>query len=325
MRAHDPLISNVKHVIWGQDGDPLQTNRNQLVICDTAHWGVRDFIKDKYVRGRVRSFLEKLTHLFSAEKILIVTTNKKMANIIAKWNLPREAKITWFRSDLMRGVQAENRNIMVCLGGPYVPKKAYVAESKSFNFEDILKEAEILSDEEKTLKISSFLRVVDTKSEFVNAIGRVKDPLAKERSTVFTLGMTILDVRAMLRQSGPFKVSRPHVIKPYSKGGFMRDALLISNMWLTEHPAYVSAEDITDLPILARVIRAIREKIRKRQKPEVRASEVVPNRTCDVIKTARRYEGLLKQYDIKIKRKRGGVVFILVEAGLNIWMEGFLK
>lgn len=82
-----------------------------------------------------------------------------MARIIANWNLPNEARVTWFRSDLMRGVPVENRKIMVCVGGPYLRKDAYVPESRSFKFEDIVASAQNLTDEEKTLKIAQLLRI----------------------------------------------------------------------------------------------------------------------------------------------------------------------
>jgi len=323
----------IEHLSWGKEGDPLQTNTMQLLVPDTAHWGSEDFLKDISLQKRVKIFLEQLVRTFSADKILIVTTNKRMASVIAKWNLPKEVRITWFRSDWMRGVQVENRRIMVCVGGPYLPKDAYIAASESFRFEDFAKKMESLTDEEKKAKISRLLTYIDTKSEFINAIGRVKDPLARKRSVVFTLGMTILDVRALLRRHERFRVSQPHIAKPYAKGGFMRDGLLIAQIWMKEHPLrylyhsydYAYTGDVKDLPLLGRIIRVVRqktaEKLKAGKKPEVTASEIVPGKANVVVDAAKRHEDILKFYGIKMKRKRGGVAFCLSKIGIDIFLD----
>lgn len=200
----------------------------------------------------------------------------KMAKMIAVWNLPAGLKMTWFRSDLMRGVQAENRNVMVCIGGPYLPKNAYVPESQSFDFEDLVKKTASMTDGEKAMKISPLLKLDDTCSEFVNSIGRVKDPQGEQRSVVFTLGMTSVDVMAMLRQNRAFGVSIPYVVKPYGGGGFMRDSVSIAKIWLAEIKEddilvvrYLYQSIVDFLPVLGRIIRMTQEK------NEIRASEVI--------------------------------------------------
>jgi hypothetical protein len=302
---YSKVFDSVKHVTWGQNGDPLQTDLQQLVICDTAHWGSENFKKDKRIQKQVESFIKELVSTFPAEKILIVTTNKTMAQIITNWNLSKETRVTWFRSDLMRGVPVENRKIMVCVGGPYLPKDAYVPQSKSFNIDDLVIEAEKMTDEEKTLKIAQLLRIDDTCSQFVNAIGRVKDSLGEDRSLVFTLGMDHLDVDAMLRQPKDYPVSRPHVVRPYLHGGMMQDGLLVGEIWLGEASKHLSSNRVKDLPILARIIRALNEK------PEVRASEVIHGHTKEVVAAARRNFELLKHYNIKIATKQGGYSFVM--------------
>lgn len=312
---------SVSHKVWGLNGDPLQTNEKQLIICDTAHWGSENFIKDQKLQERTRRFIKELLGLFPEEKILVVCTNKRMAKILSKWSLPDNVKVTWFRSDLMRGVPVGNYRIMVCVGGPYLPKDAYVAASESFRFEDFAEEIESLTDEEKKVKICRFLTYIDTKSEFINAIGRVKDPLAKERSVVFTLGMNIFDVRALLRRPKLFRVSQPHVAKPYAKGGFMRDGLMIADIWMREHPEryicslydYAYTGNGKDLPLLARIIRVVREKtvekLKAGKKADVTASEIIPGKANEVIEAAKQFKKLLDSYGIKMKEKRGGVAF----------------
>jgi hypothetical protein len=190
--------TEVTPVNWG---DPLNTNAKQLIIADTAHWGARDFAKDLKLRARIKQTLEHILTQFPPEQVIIVATNKSMAQEIYYLNLPEAVMITWFRSDWMRGVQAENRRVMVCVGGPYLPKKAYTDSSKSFKINDFVVEMDaLLTDEQKAPRIPYLFRFDDTRSEFNNAIGRVKDPEGRERSVVITLGMQGHEVSSSKRQ-----------------------------------------------------------------------------------------------------------------------------
>lgn len=288
----------VKHVLWGNKGDPLDTNSQQLIICDTAHWGSYNFCRDLTLRQRVRVFVGILLKQFSSEKVLVVTTNKKMAKIISSWNLPKKVKLTWHRSDWMRGVSVEDRRVMLCLGGPYLPKNAYVPEAHSFDLRDFTRGLEGLSAEQQVLQISRTLRVDDTKSEFTNAIGRVKDPDARERSLVMTLGMKYPDVQALLKQKSDLSISQPHVTRPYLMGGFHRDGLWMARLWMDR-----ATVRIKDLPIVARIIRTVKEK------RSVRASEVIPHQTRLAIEKAEEDKETLENYGVIILRKRGGISF----------------
>lgn len=288
----------VTHKLWGENGDPLHTNSQQLIICDRAHWGARDFCKDSVLQGRIRAFVEELLRQFSPQKFLIVTTNRKMTRMISTWNFPEEVKLTYHRSDWMRGVSVEDRRIMLCIGGPYIPKTAYVPESHSFDIKDFSERLEDLSDEQKAIQISRILKADDTKSEFINAIGRVKDPRGRERSLVITRGMTYLDARALLKRKDELSISRPYITRPYSMGGLRRDGLWIAKLWMDK--ANVRAED---LPVVARIVRCAKEK------REISASQVIPHQTRLVIEKAKQYRETLEQYDVVMISKQGGVSF----------------
>lgn len=288
----------VKHVLWGNNGDPLDTNLQQLIICDTAHWGELNFRKSAILQSRIRGFIKGLLRLFPPERVLIVTTNKTMTNMISTWNLPRSVRLTYHRSDWMRGVSVEDRRVMLCLGGPYLPKRAYVSEAHSFDFRDFTRGLEDLSAEQQVLQISRTLRVDDTKSEFTNAIGRVKDPTARERSLVMTLGMNYLDVQALLKQRSEPSISQPHLTRPYLMGGFHRDGLWIARLWMDK--ANVRVED---LPVVARIVRCAKEK------REISASQVIPRGTRLVIEKAKQYKEILERYDVVMISKQGGVSF----------------
>lgn len=286
----------VKHELWGEGGDPLHTNKTQLIICDTAHWGVRDFLKDKKLQAKTKSFVNGVLEVFPAKGVLIVTTNKIMHDIVIKWQLPKDLRVTWFRSDWMRGVSVEDRRITICIGGPYIPQKAYDASAKSFRIKNFARDLELLDEDAQTLAISKLLRWDDTKSEFINSIGRVKDPEGKERSVVFTLGMQGYETYILLKQDKP--VSTPRRIQPFRRGGLLRDGLWIAKLWLDR-----ASVEVKDLPIVARIIRYTKEK------KAVSPSQVVPRHTKLVIEKAARYERVLEQYGIEIARKKGGVAF----------------
>jgi len=167
-------------MFWGLNGDPIGTNQKQLLVSDTAHWGALDFLRDKKLQRRVRLFVNEVLEMFQPEQVLIVATNKKIASIINRWNPSKEVRVTWFRSDWMRGVNVEDRRVMICVGGSYIPKKAYDASAESFRIENFARDLELLNESARRLAISKILRLDDTRSEFINAIGRVKDPRSDE-------------------------------------------------------------------------------------------------------------------------------------------------
>jgi len=303
------FVKPVRHELRGENGDPLSTNEKQLIVCDTAHWGALDFLKDKKLQRKVRSFVNKILAEFSSEQALIVTTNKKMAGIISQWHLPKDVRVTWFRSDWMRGVSVEDRRIMICVGGPYIPKKAYDASARSFRIESFAKDLELLDDDAKTVAISRLLRLDDTKSEFINAVGRVKDPRGKERSIVFTLGMQGHEVGLLLRQDAP--VSKPNLTRPFRYGGMHRDGSWIAKLWLD----YSIHIDLKDLPLVARIISRTRNKLR------IRASEIVPGMTAAVVETAKKYRHELQCFKVETVEKRGGVSFCVD----YVTMDHFLR
>ena len=297
------------HELWGPEGDPLRTNYQQLIISDRAHWGAWNFFRDKMLQMKTKSFIKSVLEDFLPSQIMVVTTNRKMADIVSQWNPPKDLRVTWFRSDWMRGVPVEGRRIMICVGGPYIPRKAYDASAKSFRIESFAKDLELLDDDARTLEISRLLRLDDTKSEFINSIGRVKDPEGKERSVVFTLGMQKYEVDILLKQDAP--VSKPNLIRPFRKGGMLRDGVWIAKLWLDRFYYCYPYINVKDLPLIARIIRCTRNKA------HIRASEIVPGITDVIVEKAKQYEDILHVYNVKIVEKRGGVSFCWVNMSLD--------
>ena len=241
----------------------------------------------------------------------MVTTNIEMAGIVNQWDLPKDIGVTWFRSDWMRGVTVENKRIMICIGGPYLPKTAYVPEAHSFDFKDFAQKLEDLPAEKRVVQISKILSADDTKSEFINAIGRVKDHTARERSLVITLGMNCLDVQAMLKQTTKPLVSRPHLTKPLRKGGMLRDGVWIAKLWLDRLPYGYMYINVEDLPWVARIIRCTRNRTK------IRASEIVLGMKDVVVEKAKQYENVLSWFNVRLVEKRGGVSFCWINVSLD--------
>jgi hypothetical protein len=289
--------TEVTHVNWG---DPLNTNAKQLIIADTAHWGAKDFAKDPKLRTKIQQTSEHVLTQFLPEQVIIVTTNKSMATEIYSWHLPEAVMIKWFRSDWMRGVQAENRRVMVCVGGPYLPKKAYTDSSKSFNIKDFVVEMDsLLTNEQKAPRIPYLFRFDDTRSEFKNAIGRVKDPEGKERSVVITLGMQGHEVKALLRDNSPFPLPKPYVTQTMFGGGMSDEGLTIAKLWFDN----VEVEQPRHLAILARII------CHSMQKGSISSSQVIVGQTQLVKDIALKYQSILQKYGVKVTFKQGGISF----------------
>jgi hypothetical protein len=295
----ESLFGKATPILWGEKGDPLRNSDSELILADTSHFGVRDFAKDSKLRNKLKTFIELMVNEFTPQKIIIVTTNKQMADIVFTWNLPKKVLITWFRSDLMRGIQAENRTVMICIGGPYVPLKAHLPEAQSFKFEDFAKQLENLTtNEEKSAMLALLLRADNICSEFINAIGRVKDPLGTEKSIVVTLGMQIGEVHAMLNQDTPFKIAKPRITQAFFGGALLSEVPIMARLWMSE-----DVHTTLELSVLARIVNAANEK------RQVSASQVILGRTELVKDVATRYQRLLEKYGVKIALKQGGMSF----------------
>ena len=300
----DSLFGKVEHRLWGPNGDPLSTNDKQLVIHDSAHWGASDFSKDVVLQAKYQSIIKRIIALFSAQRVLIVTLNEKMANAVQQWGLPKETMITWYRSGWMRGVQAKGRDVMILLNGPYIPRRAYDASAKSFKIEDFISEMDGLeADHEKEVNLPYLLWLDSLRGEFINAIGRVKDPKGLQRSAVFGLGMRKGAIKGLLKDNCPSQLSKPHLTGTCFNGAMIDEGLLIAQLWLNG----VEANE-TELPIIARIISETQ------QKKSVHASYIIIGQTSKVKIVALKYQDLLEHYGVLVIRKTGGVEFRLAQS-----------
>lgn len=230
----------VSNYLWG---DPLNTNKSQMLICDTSKIGVIEFFK-KECQNKLKSLINFASYIHSPSRILIVTLNKSMAKEVSKWKnakeekerIPKSIEVTYYRSELSRGITIDPRHrILILIGAPYLPKVAYLAETY------------------KTDMLTAF-RKSDMKSAFVNLIGRVKDSKGLEKSVVYAIGITAEEVRALVMQKD---LRSPLVFKFLVTGADALDFELAANSFLHAHELRKEWSSLEqDLPVLARILRS---------------------------------------------------------------------
>ena len=79
--------------------------------------------------------------------------------------------------------------------------------------------------------------------------------------------------------------------------------------------------------MLSRIIRTVNQKVRKKievgQEPEIATSEIVPGKRRLVVNTAERHEQLLKEFNVGIKKKQGGISFIIINYVLDVFFKDY--
>jgi len=190
------FLKSVNSFIWG---DPLHTNNTQLVICDSRKFGNHKFfdndvlynrqVEDKIVEVRIKTYviesLKAFCGAFGSKRILVSTSNSDIYKWIKKKKalglLDKELELTYFGSDISRGITPySDRDILVFVGGAYIPKNSYKPETLNEEF----------NQETVNRKVSELCRIVHQQGAMINMMGRVKDPLGKKKSLVIALGIT---------------------------------------------------------------------------------------------------------------------------------------
>jgi hypothetical protein len=110
--------SKVELFMWG---DPNNTNYKIVYLCDSRKIGEEDVYHEK-TRKYLQDLINEICNLHkNAGRLLIVCLNKDMAEEVECWQkqdfIP-DAEVTYYRSTLTRGVQAEG-NVQIMIGAPY--------------------------------------------------------------------------------------------------------------------------------------------------------------------------------------------------------------
>lgn len=274
-------------------GDPLNTNASQLVICDTRKIGEIDFFKSTELQEKLKSVINQLSFFHRKTKVMIATQNSRMHDAIHIWQsqkkIPENAILTYYRSNISRGITVPNCRILVLIGAPYLPKEAYLPETYI--------ETGHAKDMQSAYKKS------DMKSAFVNLIGRVKDPKGEQLSIVYALGITASEVNALLAQEG---ITSPFVVYFRVQGADVEDFGRAAHLFLNvKRTRWNNLE--TDLPVVERIIRKSHDVDR------IESAKVIPNQTKRVQEIANEYKDILKLYSVKVVTEANGLSFELTK------------
>jgi hypothetical protein len=110
--------------------------------------------------------------------------------------------------------------------------------------------------------------------------------------------MRIEEVKTLLKDNSPFKISKPQVTRTFFGGGIAEEGLVIAKLWMDG--VEIEAKH---LPVLARIIYV------SKQKKMVPASQIALGHTKLVIEAALKYQHILEKYDLNITFKTGGKSF----------------
>jgi hypothetical protein len=168
--------TKIKDVMFGENGDPLNTNSKMMIFCDSKSYSGIGKNAIKHNIGEIVQSCIDIFEIYNPENCLIICRNIKDSKIIQKRfdNSDYKPFITYYRSPEMMGVKS-NKRVAILVGLAHIPSHAY--DSVCINLE----ESRILAEE-------------DMYCNTWQAISRVKDPEGIEPSVVFALGCTFRDI-----------------------------------------------------------------------------------------------------------------------------------
>ena len=124
--------SEVKTFMWG---DPNHTNEKTVYLCDTKKIGEEAVYHEKAQKYLQESIIAICAFHKNAGRILVICVNKAMSKEVELWQkvgLIPDVEVTWYRSVITRGVQAEGY-VEIMIGAPYIPLASYYHKvAKSF-------------------------------------------------------------------------------------------------------------------------------------------------------------------------------------------------
>jgi len=275
---------NVETYPWR---DPLNTNRSQLIVCDTKKIGSIDFFRDVALQKELKDTIHSLSEHHGTRNVMVVSQDKDLWNVLKLWQkngeIAPDLLMTYYRSDISRGVRIEGeRRILILVGGPYIPKEAYLPETY------------VKTGQAKDLQTA--FRKSDMKSAFINMIGRVKDPAGQEKSIVYAAGITAREVRAFVEQEG---IQSPPIFQFLFTGADVRDFALAGSLFLYSDELTDKWNDLEkDLPVLVRILQVCRYK----DEP-LTPSDIASGHTQRVTQFIESYPDVLKKLSIEVIKK----------------------
>lgn len=169
-----------KNIIFGEGGDPLNTNEKMLICADNKKYNAIGDRSRYKKRAEILSRILEILEFCEGREVMIVTLSKKEAIVLEEGlrNAGKEHEVHYYKSPDMMGVTATAR-IMIAVGIAY----------KSANSFD-----SITNSEENSKKLLYEAIHADT----WQALSRVKDPEGIQESIVFGLGCCVDDLKACI-------------------------------------------------------------------------------------------------------------------------------
>ncbi len=299
--AHLPEFDLQKHFnnkvepfLWG---DPNNTNNSMVYFCDTKKISEEDIYHEKTRAYLQQSINEICSFHKGVGRVLVVCLNKAVAEEVEQWRkqeLIPEVNVTWYRSTITRGVQADGY-VQIMIGAPYIPVASYYYKVADTPGTDT------------AIAMNRAFRLSNMHAEFVNASSRVKDPTGVYQSYIYCLGITRFEVSQFLNLYGKLyatgEVNRPTIIS-YAKTG------MNPNMWVNITNLYQHKSEICDseqsMPYILELNRIFTKKGGK-----VKLQEAFRDKSGKAKEAFLKNTKFLLSIDIYIEKQGRGLILVL--------------
>lgn len=293
-------------------GDPLETNKSQLVICGTANVGKMDFFKGWHVRQNFVKIINSLSEVHGACRIVVCCMSKDIYDYFDKWQknpkiplemqIPKEIAFTTYSKARAQVIPDQNRDILILVGGANLPPTAYDEENKfvlTFAFDEATKKVyypgKDVSDTPFSVSIQAQSLIVENRLN--NAFGCVKDPLGKRLSIIYAIGLKqdkLTNLKSLQHQKIISFLSNG--ASPIAVKKFLPTFRLMAEV-LQNFPDKIA--DFEELPLVVIALRVVLEKNKT-----VAGSDIFREDSVKMLKAIEKYsvyEVLKKHSDIFLK------------------------
>lgn len=186
---------NIQNRIFGNGGDPMNTNARMLILADSKKFGATGrnslYNKKDEILERIVTILDR----YGDDDCIIVTMSiseaVKLRKDLDAFKHPHE--VTYYKSPSMMGVSSDSR-VMIAVGAAEKPSNAFDAICQTKEDSLILKDEAVHCDTWQ-------------------AWSRVKDPAGKTPSLVFGLGCSYDDCMNFVKWGYDRKIS----LQPYEQ------------------------------------------------------------------------------------------------------------
>ena len=160
----------IKEVMFGPNGDPLNTNAKMTLFADTKSFSAFGKYSIENNLEEIKQKCIDIMDIYGAENCLIICKNKEVWRMVKKLfkDTTYKPKVTYYRASAVMGVESDRR-VGILIGLAHKPGHAFDSIRNTAEESQILKEESMHAD-------------------VAQAASRVKDPAGIKPSIVFALG-----------------------------------------------------------------------------------------------------------------------------------------